>query len=90
MKLQITEEYRINSADELNYTLEKKIVTEKNTSWKIIGYYNNLEHLIEKLVNTKVREIYLHDVRRIHEAINDISEEIKYFVEKAIDKIRGI
>jgi len=59
MEIQINDKYKLTT-DELNVILQKKVEHKKKVSkgkeWKNVGYYQKMEHALDRLVDEKVYE----------------------------------
>ena len=59
MEIQINDKYKLTT-DELNVILCKKVDHKKKDSkgpgWKPVGYYQKMEHALDRLVDEKIYE----------------------------------
>ena len=57
MEIQINDKYKLTT-DELNVILQKKVTHKKKNAtgsgWKPIGYYQKMEHALDRLVDETI------------------------------------
>jgi hypothetical protein len=73
--------FKIES-EPMNIILSQKIkrqsrAGEKYVAWKVIGYFATVENALHELVNLKVRESHLKDVRTIMAEIEKLHKMIE-------------
>lgn len=74
----INETYRIDK-DSRQYFLQKKQQSEKEGSkerWVNAGYFPDLKYLYRHLVDLRIREKSLNDLKAVYEEIQKLHEEI--------------
>lgn len=84
--------FKIES-DSLNVTLSKKIQRKSKegkvyTDWKAIGYFATPEYALAELVNQKVRDTELKDLKSIVKEINNLHGIIFKLLPKRLQGVR--
>ena len=79
-------------ADEMNVILSQKVKRtnkegKKYVDWKGIGYFATPENALTELVNLKVRETELKDLRTVVSEINNLH---KIILELLPERLRGV
>ena len=82
--------YKIES-DSLNVVISKKVKRTKKgggkyDDWQIIGYYGTVQSALHELVNLKVKETELMDIKTITAEINKLHQLVEALPKRA----RGI
>lgn len=77
MELKLNDSYVITT-DQYNYTLNKILVNKKNGEEYLspVGYYSNLNNLIDSLINKEVRESDVRSISDVLEVIEDVRKDI--------------
>lgn len=81
LEIKLNNHYKIETRDELNITLYRKIEKTEKTkkdTWKTIGFFGSMEHLVYELVE---REIKLFDAKTFKEVLKNI-EDLKNAIAK--------
>ena len=77
---QINETYKI-SRDSRQYILKRKAMRQERTGslkewWGNVGYFPNLSSLYHHLVDLRIRETSLNDLKAVYEEVKKLHEEI--------------
>lgn len=87
MELKIGENYRITT-DSLNFILEKQVEVKPKDKparmeWKQIGYYGNVAHIIDRVLN---EELKANDITTVTDIGRKLSEFRIWFIENLTHK----
>ena len=78
----IGKNYKIES-DSLNVILSKKVkrtnkvTKEKYDSWKILGYFATIKGALHELVNQRIRDTELTDIKKVEAEIASLKKMIE-------------
>ena len=77
MEINLNDKYVITS-DAYCYVLNKKMVNKKTNEEYLsaVGYYGNLEQLIDSLINREVRESEVTSIQGVLEVIENAKNDI--------------
>ena len=77
MKINLNDKYVITS-DTYCYVLNKKMVNKKTNKEYLlaVGYYGNLEHLVDSLINREIRELEINSIQGVLEVIENAKNDI--------------
>ena len=64
-----------------------KIGEERTDNFKVIGYYSNLEHLFNTIVDRQLIEDGMEDLGKVMEVLKDVRENIKDVVFQRHDEL---
>ena len=83
MELKLNDSYVITT-DQYNYTLNKIFINKKNGEeyFSPVGYYSNLNNLIDSLINKEVRESDVKSISGVLEVIEDVRKDIVKHLEE--------
>ncbi len=70
--------YRLNQADELNWTIEKSNYSDKDQDlrWKVIGYYPKLKYAMRNLYELEIKSASKNEYSNIRKAMIAAEERI--------------
>lgn len=77
-------------SDSLNVILMKKVKRKKKGTdetyddWKNIGYYSNFENAFKAMVDQRIRDTDLTDIKSINKAILDMKKEIDVAMKEVV------
>lgn len=77
MEINLNDKYVITS-DTYCYVLNKKMVN-KNTNEEYlsaVGYYGDLKHLVDSLINREIRELEINSIQGVLEVIENAKNDI--------------
>ena len=79
--MKISDKYKVVATDDKNVTIQEKVVTEKEdgtvkTSWKVIGYYGNVNHALKGIVKKEINGTGLKNFITVCEKIEELHEYI--------------
>ena len=79
--MKLNDKYKIVATDERNVTIQEKVITEKEdgstkTSWKVIGYYRDVNQALKGVVKKEINGTGLKKLETICEKINELYEYI--------------
>lgn len=77
MEINLNDKYVITS-DTYCYVLNKKMVNKKTNEEYLsaVGYYGNLEHLVDSLINREIRESEINSIQGVLEIIENAKSDI--------------
>ena len=89
MEIQLNDNYRITS-DKLNYILQKLIhpdpthhkTKDISPRWVDVGYYGNLSHLINSLIELEIKESEVNNLIDLNNKIQKFLREIKQSLDR--------
>lgn len=83
MELKLNDSYVITT-DQYNYTLNKILTNKKNGEEYLspVGYYSNLNNLIDSLINKEIRESDVKSISGVLEVIEDVRKDIVKHLEE--------
>lgn len=64
-----------------------KIGEERTDNFKVIGYYSNLEHLFNAIVDRQLIEDGMEDLGKVMEVLKDVRENIKNLMFQRHDEL---
>jgi len=93
--MEIGNRYKIES-DPLNVILYKKVDRKKKDTgeiyegWQAVGYYATVENALNGLVNQKIRDTELKDLRSVLGAISELREMITIALIKSVGRKKAV
>ena len=83
--MKINDKYKVVATDERNVTIQEKVVTEKEdgstkTSWKVIGYYRDVNQALKGLVRKEINGTGLKSFKTVCEKIEELHDYINEVV----------
>lgn len=77
--IELDENYRITS-DPYNYILQRK----SKTNWATVGYYARIEHILDDILDMKIRESEVKSLTALQAQIRKIRKEIAGYGERLV------
>ena len=92
--MKLNDKYKIVATDDRNVTIQEKVVTEVkdkdgevikiNTSWKVIGYYRDVNQVLHGLIRKEINGTGLKSFKAVCEKIDELHEYIDEVCKKCI------
>lgn len=75
--MKLNDKYKIVATDERNVTIQEKVITEKEdgstkTSWKVIGYYRDVNQALKGVVKKEINGTGLTNFKTVCEKFDEL------------------
>lgn len=93
MIIKLTDNYQI-STDSLNYILQKRVIVTKgenegNERVENVGYYGKIEHLLNALIEQKIKDLDIDSIASLRAEISRLKDFIKEQVSLIEEQMKG-